>query len=264
MIFGFGRATTVDISGSLIGRDALVVSEFGSTTAIGAGGLSFGLNGRFSGGDFMSVALGSGANAHTLVTFVNYLPNLAEGLRVNPAAINGIANEPFLSSDGSIGFSINFKSAVSAHSNALGVYKFAADGSITDVHIVFTNTLAVASNTTVNLGTPGNGERIGFFLIQDGFDRYGSLPDNLSFVAPEGGAPPVLMSATQGALTAAAVFHSSAGLNAGHTTQVLSGVAPGGRELLIGFEDLPTGAGDNDFQDVVIGVRTNHDGIFFV
>jgi len=27
---------------------------------------------------------------------------------------------------------------------------------------------------------------------------------------------------------------------------------------------VPTGAGDNDFQDVVIGVRTNHDGIFFV
>jgi Domain of unknown function (DUF4114) len=40
--------------------------------------------------------------------------------------------------------------------------------------------------------------------------------------------------------------------------------APGGRELVIGFEDLPTGTGDNDFQDVVIGVRTNHDGIFFV
>jgi hypothetical protein len=263
LIMGFGRATTVDILGSLIGRDALAVTQSGSTTAIGAAGLSFGLNGLYSGGDFMSVAQGSGANAHTLVTFVNYLPNLAEGLPVNPAAINGIANQPFLGSDGSIGFSVNFKSAVSAHSNTLGFYKVAADGSITDVHIVFANTLAVASNTTVNLGTPGNGEHIGFFLIQDGFDRYGSLPDNLSFVAPQDGATPVLMSATQGALTAT-VFHSSAGLNPDHTTQVLSGVAPGGRELVIGFEDLPTGTGDNDFQDVVIGVRTNHDGIFFV
>ena len=37
MIFGFGRATTVDITGSLIGRDALTVTQFGSTTAIGAG-----------------------------------------------------------------------------------------------------------------------------------------------------------------------------------------------------------------------------------
>ena len=262
MIFGFGRATTVDIMGSLIGRDALTVTQFGSTTAIGAAGLSFGLNGLYSGGDFMSMALGSGATAHTLVTFVNYLPNLAEGLRVNPAAINGIANEPFLTSDGSISFTASFKSAVSAHSNTLGVYKIAADGSLFDVHVVFANTLAVASGTAVSLGTPGNGQGIGFFLIQDGFDRYGSLADNLSFVVPEAGAPPVLMSATQGALTN--VFHSIAGFNAGRTTQVLSGVAPGGRELLIGFEDLTTGAGDNDFQDVVIGVRTNHDGLFVV
>jgi hypothetical protein len=264
MVFGFGRATTVDITGSLIGRDALTVAQFGSTTASGAGGLSFGLNGLYSGGDFMSVALGSGANAHTMVTFVNYLPNLVEGLSVNPTAINGIANEPFLSSDGSISFTASLKNAVSAHSNTLGVYRISADGTIFDVHVVFANTLAVASGAAVNLGTPGNGERIGFFLIQDGFDRYGSLPDNLSFVAPEGGAPPVLMSETQGALTATAVFHSSAGFNPGNAAQVLSGVAPGGRELLIGFEDLPTGTGDNDFQDVVIGVRTSHDGIFFV
>jgi serralysin len=264
LIFGFGRATTVDIMGALIGRDALTVTQFGSTTAIGAAGLSFGLNGLYSGGDFMAVAHGSGATAHTMLTFVNYLPGLAEGVRVNPAAINGIANEPFLSGDGSIGFSASLKNAVSAHSNTLGFYKITADGTISDVHILFANTLAVASGTSVNPGTPGNGERIGFFLIQDGFDHYGSLPDDLSFVAPEAGALPVLISATQGALTAAAVFHSSAGLNAGRTTQVLSGVAPGGRELLIGFEDLPTGTGDNDFQDVVIGVHTNHDGIFFV
>ena len=44
--------------------------------------------------------------------------------------------------------------------------------------------------------------------------------------------------------------------------QVLSGVAPGGRELLIGFEDLPSATGDNDFQDVVIRIHTNHDDIF--
>ncbi len=138
----------------------------------------------------MSVALGSGANAHTMVTFVNYLPNLVEGLSVNPTAINGIANEPFLSSDGSIGFTASLKNAVSVHSNTLGVYRISADGTIFDVHVVFANTLAVASGATVILDAARAG--IGFFLIQDGFDRYGSLPDNLSFVAPEGGAPPVL------------------------------------------------------------------------
>ena len=74
----------------------------------------------------------------------------------------------------------------------------------------------------------------------------------------------LLKSATLGVLSGATVFHSFAALNPGEVEQVLSGVAPGGRELVIGFEDLPTGTGDNDFQDVVIGVRTNHDGIFWV
>ena len=48
--------------------------------------------------------------------------------------------------------------------------------------ILFDNTLNVAAGArTVDLGVPGNGERIGFFLIQDGFDAYGELPDTLSF-----------------------------------------------------------------------------------
>ena len=42
--------------------------------------------------------------------------------------------------------------------------------------------------------------------------------------------------------------------------QVLSGTSAGGRELLIGFEDLPSATGDNDFQDVVISVRPLSDG----
>jgi hypothetical protein len=41
----------------------------------------------------------------------------------------------------------------------------------------------------------------------------------------------------------------------GQAEQVLSGVAPGGHELLIGFEDLPSASGDDDFQDVVAAVH---------
>jgi serralysin len=65
----------------------------------------------------------------------------------------------------------------------------------------------------------------------------------------------VLQSATLGALSGATIFHSLSTLNPADAMQVLSGVAPGGRELLIGFEDLPSATGDNDFQDIVIGVR---------
>ena len=100
----------------------------------------------------MAVARGSGADAHTIVTFENFLPTLAEGVRVDPASINGVANEPFLTGDGSVRFTLEFKSAVSAYSNALGVYKVATDGTIFDVDIVFANTLNVAAGAD---GRPG-------------------------------------------------------------------------------------------------------------
>jgi hypothetical protein len=32
-------------------------------------------------------------------------------------------------------------------------------------------------------------------------------------------------------------------------------VAPGGHELPIGFEDMPSASGDDDFQDVVVAVH---------
>jgi serralysin len=141
-----------------------------------------------------------------------------------------------------------------------------ADGTISDTHILFSNTLNVgASARTVDLGTAANGERFGFFLIQNGFNVYGSLPDNLSFLAPgtgtladlDSGVPPVLASATLGALTSAPVFHSFATLNPANEVHVLSGASRDGRELQIGFEDLPQGATDNDFQDIVIGLRVS-------
>ena len=75
---------------------------------------------------------------------------------------------------------------------------------------------------------------------------------------------PTLISASRGPLTGAEIFHSSSAINPGGTTQVLSGLEHGGRELQIGFEDLRTPTGDNDFQDVVIGVRTNHNDIFIL
>ena len=116
------------------------------------------------------------------MTFEKFLPTLTEGVRVDPTSINGVANEPFLTGDGSVRFTLDFKSAISAYSNALGVYKVAADGTIFDVNIIFNNTHNVTGAArTVNLGVPGNNEKLGFFLVQDGFDLYGNLPASLSF-----------------------------------------------------------------------------------
>jgi len=258
----------IDFQGVLAGRAAVNVVKNAGGAALGMGDLTVQLVGDYSGGDFMMVARGSGADAHTVVTFENFLPRLAEGVRVDTAFINGIANEAFLTGDGIVSFTLHLKSAVSAHNNTLGVYRIGADGTLLDVNIVFAGTLDVAENQrTVNLGTPGNNEKLGFFLIQDGFDLYGNLPDDLSFVTPgtaspadlDSGVPPVLRSATLGNLAAAPIFHSFATFNPGDANQALSGVAPGGRELQIGFEDLPSAIGDNDFQDVVIGIVVSLD-----
>lgn len=278
-IVGFGYDDMLDILGTLAGRDALGVAPGDGglggvdSTVITIGAASFEMEGDYSGGDFMTAARGNGPDAHTVVTFVNFLPTLIEGARVDGTLVNGIANEPFLTGDGTVAFTAELKSASSAYANTLGVYKIAADGTIGDVHVLFGNTLDVAPNArTINLGTPADGERIAFFLIQDGFNKFGTLPDNLSFVTPgtggpsdtDIGIPPVLHSATLGDLSSATIFHSLSSLNPGEASQVLSGTSAGGLELLIGFEDLSSAGGDNDFQDVVIGIRATADDFLLI
>jgi serralysin len=209
-----------------------------------------------------------------MVTFAPFLPSLSEGVSVDPASIDGVVDQPFLTGDGTVRFSLELKSAASAFANTFGTYKVSADGTIHDVQVAFANTLDVQARTaTVDLGVPASGESIGFFLIQNGFNAYGALPHDLSFVAPgtttsaavdsAAAGHWLLYSATQGALEKAVIFHSIATLNPASADQVLSGVAPGGQELLLGFEDQPSARGDNDFQDVVIGIHTFHDdGLF--
>ena len=124
----------------------------------------------------------------------------------------------------------------------------------------------MAAGQTIDLGVPNNNEKIGFFLVQNGFDQYGNVPNDLYFLSPSthlsanlnSSSTPVLLSASQGALTAAAIFHSFDSLNPGGAPQVLSGVAPGSHDLQIGFEDLQNGRGDNDFQDVVVSIHASH------
>ena len=264
VVAGFGLEDAIDIMGVRLARDQFSFTKGAASTDVLVDGIAFELAGNFSQGEFMTVARGAGANAHTIVSFEPFLPTLVEGLRVDTSKINGVTNEPFLVGDGAAKFTLELKSAVSAFHNALGYYKVAADGTIGDVEILFGDTLDVpTAERTVDLGTPADGVRFGFFLIQKGSTTYGDLPDNLSFVTPgtttpadiDTGVPPVLRSATLGNLTTASIFHSIATLNPSDAQQVLSGVAPGGLEMLMGFEDQANPAGDNDFQDVIIGIR---------
>ena len=267
-ISGFGLTDMLDIDGAFVGRSNFTVIKTAEGATLSAGGATFHLVGDFAAGDFLAVARGTGIDAHTTVTFERYLPTLSEGVRVNPALINGIASEEFLTGDGNVEFALSMRSATSEYKNSLGTYMIAADGTISDVRILFSNTLG-AGGATVNLGKPDANEKIGFFLIQDGFDAYGNLPDNLSFVDPgtlnvadlDNGLPVALRSATLGQLNGAQIFHSFSTLNPGDANQSLSGISTNGRELLIGFEDQAVTSGDNDFQDVVFSIRVNSDGL---
>ena len=268
-LVGADSSDALDFLGLHASQSEMTISRSGGVATIGIGGFTIDMDGDFGEGQFMVDVRGQGDEAHTTVTFVNYLPALKEGVSVDADAINGVADLAFLFGDGIVGFTLDLRSAVSAHSNALGVYKVAADGTIFDVHILFANTLKAGSGTTVSLGTPAEDVQLGFFLIQDGFDQFGSLPDNLSFVTADGEAgnvdvalPVFLQSATRGVLAGATVFHSFAELNPDGATQILSGVSPGEDQLLIGFEDLANGRGDNDFQDVVIAIHLVNDGNF--
>lgn len=270
-IAGFGSGDRLDIEGALIGRNHIDVSSSTDGAAFDVGGVDFQISGSFVSGTFMSVPRGTGADAHTLVTFQPFLPNLQEGISVAAGSINGLANEPFLTGDGVVGFTLELRSAVSLFRNTFGVYTVDADGTIGDVQILFGNTLNVAvGQRTVDLGISADGERLGFFVVQNGFSTYGGLPDNLSFVTPgtttpfdiDTGLSPTLHSATLGALGATPIFHTFSTLNPGDAVQTLSGTSANGRELLIGFEDLPTVSGDNDFQDIIVAIRVTSDDVF--
>ena len=166
--FGFG---TVDFLGERFGWDKVTLNESGSKATIAVDASTIELNGSFFSGNgaFIVSQRGSGADEHTAVSYVNTLPNLAEGRSVNPILINGVADQPFLTGDGAVRYTLELKSAVSSFANTLGVYKVAADGTISDVQVLFANTLNVAAAAkTVDLGVLGNGQHFGFFLIQDG------------------------------------------------------------------------------------------------
>ncbi len=264
--FGSGYTSALDVLGVQFGQIGLTIADNHQSTILNTGSSTATLYGTFTNGEFMIDTRGSGDQEHTTVSFVQYMPTLTEGKAVNSAALNGVGDQPFLTGDGSVRFTLTFNQAVSAYNNTLGYYQVSADGTIHDVRLLFGNTHNVAAGQTIDLGVPNNNEKIGFFLIQNGFDQYGNVPNDLYFLSPSthlsanlnSSSTPVLLSASQGTLTAAPIFHSFDSLNPGAAPQVLSGVAPGSHDLQIGFEDLQNGRGDNDFQDVVVSIHASH------
>ncbi|CAN5923612.1 hypothetical protein BH11PSE3_BH11PSE3_44450 [soil metagenome] len=267
----FSEYLSVQYVGLRIGLSQVKITVDAQQTTFTVGGSALGLEGVLTGGAYMATPRGSGDDMYTVVKFVPYLPTLEEGHRVFEDGINGIINRAYLTGDGAVHLTGTLEAAVSSMSNSLGVYKIGADGTIFDVHLLFANTHNPGS-PTFDLGTPGNGVQLGFFLIQDGFTKYGNLADNLSFVSPDTLGPAkvgdgdtlLLRSSTLGVLNGATVFHTSSQLNPGEHNQMLSGTDAAAHDLWIGFEDLLASTGDNDFQDAVLRIHANADALYLV
>lgn len=175
---------------------------------------------------------------------------------------------------------VTFNSESAGYKNTLGVYKIAADGSIYDVDVIWANASLKGSSGDLISGKSSEnldlkaGERLGFFIVPDGFSQGGKaklLSDanaGWKFVDAKGNAGNV-NGGTELKLVhvdgkgketdiksayGTSVFHSvddgSKGLNSDKLNHVVAEVDSVTGKMKIGFEDLK-GGGDKDFDDSV-------------
>jgi serralysin len=175
----------------------------------------------------------------------------------------------------------NYESA--GYKNALGMYKIAADGTISGVQILFANASLKGSGgdlisgiSSIDVGVKG-GEKLGFFVVPDGFSQRGMaalLSDKsagFKFVGADGkpgnvnggGELKLIQVNAAGVETVVkstygtSIFHSAdngaLGLNGDGMKHVTGTVNNVDGTVKIGFEDLKWG-GDKDFDDSVFTV----------
>ncbi len=178
---------------------------------------------------------------------------------------------------------VTFNYETAGYQNALGLYKIAADGTISGAQILFANASLTGSGGDLVGGVSSvdvamkAGERIGFFVVPDGFNQRGMsalLSDQAAsykFVDASGKAGNVnsgqelklIQISATGAETViksaygSTVFHSfdngTKGLNGDALNHAVGIVDNVHGTVKVGFEDLK-GGGDNDFDDSIFTV----------
>ena len=176
--------------------------------------------------------------------------------------------------------SVTFNYESAGYKNALGMYKIGADGAIRDVSVMWANASLKGSggDLIANASTVGfdlaAGERVGFFVVPDGFSQKGManlLADtkgSFKFVDAKGnpgninggGEVKLVHVSEKGVATdikstyGTSVFHSvdngTLGLNGDKLNHVVGTVDVAAGTVKIGFEDLK-GGGDKDYDDSV-------------
>ncbi|MBE0530731.1 MAG: DUF4114 domain-containing protein, partial [Rhodospirillales bacterium] len=159
---------------------------------------------------------------------------------------------------------VTFQGEEASYHNVMGWYKLDADGNPTDPQIIWRDASEpgeggdLAQGTTATLDGLAPGQSFGFFIIQDGANKFswldGQLTSNntLKFGA-DGGLEFVNAAGnTVKSIGADDLFFTDPSLNSDGVNHAVSGVQDD--ELMIGFEDL-TGGGDRDFDDVTFSVK---------
>ena len=204
--------------------------------------------------------------------FVNLVPNLAEGQAVDMNLANGTFNYEYLQSDGTTDFLLkSHDTGYAWFQNVIGVYEITPDGSITDARILIENANTDKS-AEILISNVENGNKLGFFLVQNAADWASALTDtdNLVFVSSDGwsqasvndGAGIQLQVNEQTAWKT--IFHSySADMNDDSVQHAILEIDTSEEMVLIGFEDI-IGGGDSDYEDVVFSIEKVYSDDFFL
>ena len=175
---------------------------------------------------------------------------------------------------------VTFEGESAGYKNAIGVYKIAADGTITGVQILFANASLkgsggdlVGGESSVDLGLKA-GEKLGFFVVPNGFAQkgmdklLGDTDGSFKFVDSQGNPANANNGSDLRLVHVSAngretdiksqygtnVFHSDASLNADGKEHVKGTIDVANGELRLGFEDLWNG-GDKDYDDSVLTIK---------
>jgi Ca2+-binding RTX toxin-like protein len=187
----FTKEDAIQVGGHAIARDNISVTSGSAILGIDENGDgkeegSFTLEGDFSSGDFMAVVDGT----NTVITFHDFLPGLSDGMAVDPAQVNGVINELFLTGNGTKEFTIDLHDmGYAEYDSALGVYEIDGAGNILDTRLLFNSTNANKTATTT-VSNVEDGNTLGFFIVQNAGSWASGLDpsDTFSFVT-SGGAP---------------------------------------------------------------------------
>ncbi len=245
-----GRITIRD-GDDLSFADLMVNPDTGQVTF---GAATFNVDADIDANSFvLSEATGGGVDLILIDELLGDGSDLSDGTAVSATMINGVGPEEFFAGNGTRDFTVTLDRAMSGYDNAVGAYVRNADGTISDVQILFADPKAAGVGATATISNVPDGGTLEFFFIQDAASETATLGADLSI-----GAGGVLLEA--GIDTGLTTYFSEGALNSDGVEHFLSGAIDGGGDIRIGIEDL-TGGGDMDYQDMVFTVGWTDDGI---